>query len=150
MEVVWVVVPAASNNVNSTTGPGAQITTITPQSSIPTVQLGARTFDIGTIPVNGTAEIDPIMYPSFSSGGTLQNLNLQISYTNAIGGTITSTPSVGFLVLPTPPQAGITVAPFTGQTLTNNNTSSTPNTNANPGNSNSNIVIAIILLRCLV
>ncbi len=49
VEVMWVVVPAASNNVNSTTGPGAQITTITPQSSIPTVQLGARTFDIGTI-----------------------------------------------------------------------------------------------------
>jgi hypothetical protein len=129
---------AASNNVNSTNGPGAQITTITPQSSIPTVQLGARTFDIGTIPVNGSAEIDPIMYPAYSSGGTLQNLNLQISYTNAIGGTITSTSSVGFLVLPTPPQAGITVAPFAGQTLTNNNTSSTPNPNANPGNSNTN------------
>jgi hypothetical protein len=129
---------AASNNVNSTTGPGAQITTITPQSSIPTVQLGARTFDIGTIPVNGSAEIDPIMYPAYSSGGTLQNLNLQISYTNAIGGTITSTSSVGFLVLPTPPQAGISVAPFDGQTLTNNNTSSTSNTNANPGNSNTN------------
>ena len=127
---------AASNNINSTTGPGAQITTITPQSSIPTVQLGARTFDIGTIPVNGSAEIDPIMYPAYSSGGTLQNLNLQISYTNAIGGTITSTSSVGFLVLPTPPQAGITVAPFAGQT--NNNTSSTPNTSANPGNSNTN------------
>ena len=126
----------SSNNVNSTTGPGAQITTITPQSSIPTVQLGARTFDIGTIPVNGTAEIDPIMYPAYSSGGTLQNLNLQITYTNAIGGTITSTPSVGFLVLPTPPQAGITVAPFAGQTLTNNTSSSTPNTNPNPGNSN--------------
>ncbi|PWU82188.1 MAG: hypothetical protein DLM72_03240 [Candidatus Nitrosopolaris wilkensis] len=129
---------AASNNVNSTNGPGAQITTITPQSSIPTVQLGARTFDIGTIPVNGSAEIDPIMYPAYSSGGTLQNLNLQISYTNAIGGSITSTSSVGFLVLPTPPQAGITVAPFAGQTLTNNNTSSTPNPNANPGNSNTN------------
>ncbi len=89
--------------------------------------------------MNGTAEIDPIMYPSFSSGGTLQNLNLQITYTNAIGGAITSTSSVGFLVLPTPPQAGITVAPFTGQTLTNNNTSSTPNTN------NTNLT-----LQCLV
>ncbi|MGB7953755.1 MAG: hypothetical protein WCF23_07220 [Candidatus Nitrosopolaris sp.] len=128
----------ANTNVNSTTGPGASITTITPQSSIPTVQLGARTFDIGTIPVNGSAEIDPVMYPAYSSGGTLQNLNLQISYTNAIGGTITSTSSVGFLVLPTPPQAGITVAPFAGQTLSNNNTSSTPNTSANPGNTNNN------------
>jgi hypothetical protein len=78
------------------------------------------------------------MYPAYSSGGTLQNLNLQISYTNAIGGTITSTSSVGFLVLPTPPQAGITVAPFAGQTSANNNTSSTPNTSANPGNSNTN------------
>jgi hypothetical protein len=127
---------AAGNSVNSTTGPGAQITTITPQSSIPTVTLGARTFNIGTIPVAGRAEIDTIMYPSYSAGGTLQNLNLQISYANAVGSTVTSSYSVGFLVLPTPPQAGITVAPFAGQTLTNNNTSSTTTPNANPSNNN--------------
>jgi predicted lipid-binding transport protein (Tim44 family) len=127
---------AAGNSVNSTTGPGAQITTITPQSSIPTVNLGARTFNIGTIPVAGRAEIDTIMYPSYSAGGTLQNLNLQISYANAVGSTVTSSYSVGFLVLPTPPQAGITVAPFAGQTLTNNNTSSTTTPNANPSNNN--------------
>jgi hypothetical protein len=120
-----------SNNINSTTGPGSQITTITPPSSIPTVNLGARTFDIGTIPANGRSEIDPIIYPSYSAGGTLQNLNLQISYTNAIGGAITSSSSVGFLVLPTPPQAGISVAPFHSS-----NTSST-NMNANPVNSTS-------------
>jgi hypothetical protein len=125
---------AAGNSVNSTTGPGAQITTITPQSSIPTVNLGARTFNIGTIPVAGRAEIDTIMYPSYSAGGTLQNLNLQISYANAVGSTVSSSYSVGFLVLPTPPQAGITVAPSAGQTLTNNNTSSSTTPNANPSN----------------
>jgi len=123
-----------SNNINSTTGPGSQITTITPPSSIPTVNLGARTFDIGTIPANGRSEIDPIIYPSYSAGGTLQNLNLQISYTNAVGGAITSSSSVGFLVLPTPPQAGISVAPNQGQN--SSNTSST-NMNANPVNSTS-------------
>ncbi|HET7149146.1 MAG TPA: hypothetical protein VFI73_11680 [Candidatus Nitrosopolaris sp.] len=129
---------ASGNSVNSTTGPGAQITTITPQSSIPTVNLGARTFNIGTIPVNGRAEINTIMYPSYSAGGTLQNLNLQISYANAVGSTVTSSYTVGFLVLPTPPQAGITVTPFAGQTLPNNNNSSTTNTNSIPGNSNNN------------
>jgi hypothetical protein len=101
----------------TTTTPGAQITSITPPSTIPTVNIGARTFDIGTIPANGRAEIDPIFYPSYSSGGTLQNVNLQITYTNSVGQSLTSTSSVGYLVQPTPPQAGITINPSTGATI---------------------------------
>ena len=76
---------SSSNNTTSPSNPSGQITTTSPTSSIPTVNLGARTFNIGTIPVNGTAEINPIIYPSESAGGTLQNLNLQISYTAANG-----------------------------------------------------------------
>jgi hypothetical protein len=108
---------SSSSNSNATTTPGAQITTITPPSTIPTVNIGARTFDIGTIPANGKAEINPIIYPAYSSGGTLQNLNLQITYTNSVGQSLTSSSSVGFLVQPTPPQAGITINPFSGITI---------------------------------
>jgi hypothetical protein len=83
----------------------------TPSSSISTVNLGARTFDVGSLPVNGTAEIDPIIYPSYSAGGTLQNLDLQISYTNANGDTKSSDVSVGLRILPTPPEAGLSIGP---------------------------------------
>ena len=126
---------SSSSNSNSTTTPGAQITTITPPSTIPTVNIGARTFNIGTIPANGKAEIDPIIYPSFSAGGTLQNLNLQLAYTNSVGQSLTSSTSVGFLVQPTPPQAGISINPFAGLSASpspstgqsSNSTSITPN-----------------------
>src|SRR5206468_1736198 len=99
----------SSNSSNITTG--GQTTTTSHTSSIPTVNLGTRTFDIGTLPVNGTAEIDPTIYPSESAGGTLQNLNLQVSYSDANGNAKTSNFSVGYLVLPTPPEAGLSVTP---------------------------------------
>ena len=117
---------SSSNNTTSPSNPSGQITTTSPTSSIPTVNLGARTFNIGTIPVNGTAEINPIIYPSESAGGTLQNLNLQISYTAANGNAKSSNFSVGLLVLPTPPEAGISVG-----------SSITPSTNSS-GISNNN------------
>jgi hypothetical protein len=135
----------SSGNSNSTSTPGAQITTITPPSTIPTVNIGARTFNVGTIPANGKAEIDPIIYPSFSAGGTLQNLNLQLAYTNSVGQSLTSSTSVGFLVQPTPPQAGITINPFAGLTVSpspptgksSNSTSIMPNSTPTPKQANS-------------
>jgi hypothetical protein len=71
-----------SNSSSNTSPSGGVTTTTTSPSSIPTVNLGARTFDIGTIPVNGTTEISPVIYPSDSAGGTLQNLNLQLAYSD--------------------------------------------------------------------
>jgi hypothetical protein len=112
----------SSNSGNITTS--GQTTTTSPTSSIPTVNLGARTFDIGTLPVNGTAEVDPIIYPSESAGGTLQNLNLQVSYSDANGNAKTSNFSVGYLVLPTPPEAGLSVTPFNGSPQSSSNSTS--------------------------
>lgn len=127
--------PGTTSNSNNTpattTSPTGQVTTTSPTSSIPTVNLGARTFNLGTIPVNGTAEINPVIYPSESAGGTLQNLNLQISYTSATGDSKSSSASVGLLVLPTPPEAGISVGP-SGTPSTNSGTSN----NSQNGNSN--------------
>jgi hypothetical protein len=141
---------SSSANNTSSTSPTGQVTTTSPLSSIPTVNLGARTFDIGTVPVNGTAQIIPIIYPSNSAGGTLQNLNLQITYTAANGDAKSSNVSVGFLVLPTPPEAGISVSPSNSlppnsrnnnDSRTNNNTTagisvspSSLNTNGNDAN----------------
>jgi LEA14-like dessication related protein len=115
-----------SNSSSNISPNGGEITTTSP-SSIPTVNLGARTFDIGTIPVNGTTEITPVIYPSDSAGGTLQNLNLQLLYSDANGDTKSSSISVGFRVLPTPPETGLSVTP------SNATTSSNTNSNNNPG-----------------
>ena len=81
------------------------------QSSVPAVSLGARTLNIGTIPVNRSAEISATIFPSSAAGGTLQNLGLEISYNDASGNRKSTTSSLGFRVLPNPPEGGLTVTP---------------------------------------
>jgi hypothetical protein len=106
--------PPTAGTVNTNATQGGQILTINPPSLIPTVNLGASTFNVGTIPVNGTAVINPILYPADSASGTLQNLNFSLSYIDPGGNTQTSSNSIGFRVLPEPPQAGLNVAPSGG------------------------------------
>jgi hypothetical protein len=106
--------PPTAGTVNTNATQGGQILNINPPSLIPTVNLGPSTFNVGTIPVNGTAVIDPILYPADSASGTLQNLNFSLSYIDPGGNTQTSSNSIGFRVLPEPPQAGLNVAPSGG------------------------------------
>ncbi|MGA9153909.1 MAG: hypothetical protein WBZ36_25295 [Candidatus Nitrosopolaris sp.] len=106
--------PPSTSTVNTNATQGGQIVTINPPSLIPTVNLGPSTFNVGTIPVNGTAVINPILYPADSASGTLQNLNFSLSYIDPGGNTQTSSNSIGFRVLPEPPQAGLNVAPSGG------------------------------------
>src|SRR5215469_15952265 len=106
--------PPTTSTVNTNATQGGQILTINPPSLIPTVNLGPSTFNVGTIPVNGTAVLDPILYPADSASGTLQNLNFSLSYIDPGGNTQTSSSSIGFRVLPEPPQAGLSIAPSGG------------------------------------
>src|SRR6185312_9756374 len=78
------------------------------------------------------------IYPSESAGGTLQNLNLQISYTAATGDLKSSSASVGLLVLPTPPEAGISVGPSVAPS-TNSGTSGNSQNNISNGITSSGI-----------
>src|SRR6476620_938408 len=73
--------------------------------------LGSRVFDLGTISANSVEEIDSTILPSFSAGESLQNLNLQLSFTDATGIAKSSSEEVGFRVLPNPPEAGLSVNP---------------------------------------
>jgi hypothetical protein len=73
--------------------------------SIPLVNIGNNTYDIGIIPANGTAKINPLVYPSNSAGETVQNLDLQISYGDAYGNRKNSDQSVGLVISPKPPQS---------------------------------------------
>src|SRR5918999_196321 len=73
--------------------------------SIPLVNIGNNTFDIGNIPANRTAEINPLVYPSNSASETVQNIDLQISYGDAYGNRKNSDQSVGLVISPKPPQS---------------------------------------------
>jgi hypothetical protein len=87
----------------------------TTSSSSVVASVGARTFNIGTIPANGSAEIATTVYPSSSAGGTLQNLDTEISYNDANGNRRSIPLSLGFRVLPNPPEGGLSVAPSSAQ-----------------------------------
>ena len=80
-------------------------------SSAAVASIGARTFNIGTIPANGSAEIATTVYPSTSAGGTLQNLDIEILYNDANGNRRSTPFSIGSRVLPNPPEGGLSIAP---------------------------------------
>ncbi len=100
---------ASSNESGGTAGQDNQQQQQQPSAAVATV--GARTFNIGTIPANGSAQITTTVYPSSSAGGTLQNLDIEISYNDANGNRRTTPLSLGFRVLPNPPEGGLSVAP---------------------------------------
>jgi hypothetical protein len=82
-----------------------------PPSSAAVASVGARTFNIGSIPANSSAEVATTVYPSSSAGGTLQNLDIEISYNDANGNRRSVPLSLGFRVQPNPPEGGLSVAP---------------------------------------
>lgn len=64
------------------------------------VNLGSNTFNVGTIPAHGKTTISTTVYPSGGSSGTTQNVQLQLTYTNAYGYTLTSNPETGLVISP--------------------------------------------------
>ncbi|HKG71119.1 MAG TPA: hypothetical protein VKA87_04425 [Nitrososphaeraceae archaeon] len=88
---------SSSNSTFTANGEGTE--------SIPLVNIGNSTYDIGIIPANRTAEINPLVYPSNSAGETVQNLDLQISYGDAYGNRKNSDQSVGLVISPKPQQS---------------------------------------------
>lgn len=88
-----------SSNSSSTANGGRET------ESIPLVNIGNNTFDIGNIPANRTAQINPLVYPSNSASETVQNIDLQISYGDAYGNRKNSDQSVGLVISPKPPQS---------------------------------------------
>jgi hypothetical protein len=109
-----VVYPPAPVTLNTNASTGGQIITQNPPSLVPVVNVGGNTFHVGTIPPNGTAVINPIFYPSYSAGGTLQTFNMTLTYVDTGGNTQSTTNSFGFSVSPEPPQAGVNVGPTGG------------------------------------
>jgi len=108
---------SGNTNTSTTNSPSSSSSPSPSSSSNPAVNIGATAFHIGTIPVNGTAEINPVVYPTASSGETVQNLNLQISYGDAYGNQQTSNVPVGLVILPNPPQSVVNATANNGNAL---------------------------------
>ncbi|MRN68864.1 MAG: hypothetical protein FIO04_04100 [Nitrosopumilales archaeon] len=102
---------SGNTNTSTTNSPSSSSSPSPSSSSNPAVNIGATAFHIGTIPVNGSAEINPVVYPTASSGETVQNLNLQISYGDAYGN------PVGLVILPNPPQSVVNATANNGNAL---------------------------------
>ncbi len=80
-------------------------------SETPTVSLQTTTFNVGNIPAGGSAFITPTLYPSYSAGGTIQNLDLEISYNDAYGIMTTTDKSIGIVISPNPPESVLSISP---------------------------------------
>ena len=111
--------PAANSyaNINTTNSP-VQQSNLPSVTSVPAVNIGSTTFNVGTVPANGTAaEINPIIYPSVSAGSTAQNLDIQVTYGDAYGNQQTITFPIGLIILPSPPQSVLNVTANGGKAL---------------------------------
>ena len=109
---------SGNTSTSTTNSPSSSSSSFSPSSSSnPAANIGATTFHIGTIPANGSAEINPVVYPTASSGETVQNLNLQISYGDAYGNQQISNVPVGLVILPNPPQSVVNATANNGNAL---------------------------------
>jgi hypothetical protein len=108
---------SSSNSTSAQQQPSSSPASPTSSSSIPTVNVGSQTFNLGRIPTNGSAEINPIVYPTSSAGETAQNLNLQISYGDAYGNQKVLNAMVGLIIAPNPPQSVLNLTTNNGNAL---------------------------------
>ena len=112
------------NNSSISTGTEEKTTTVDGQeadSEASTISLQTTTFDVGNIPAGGSAFVTPIVYPSYSSEGTIQNLDLELSYNDAYGTKITTEKSIGIVISPNPPESVLSVSPVNTLTSSDSN-----------------------------
>lgn len=116
--------PDSDNNSSISTGTEEKTTTVDGQdadSESSTISLQTTTFDVGNIPAGGSAFVTPIVYPSYSSGGTIQNLDLELSYNDAYGTKTTTEKSVGIVISPNPPESVLSISPVNTPTTSDPN-----------------------------
>jgi hypothetical protein len=93
----------------------------------------SESFNIGNIPAGSSVLITPIIYPDYSSEGTIQTLDLEIAYNNAYGVRTDSDYSIGMIVAPNPPESVLSINPgristtSSGQDNVGNNSKSNVN-----------------------
>ena len=105
---------STANEETTTTEEGQEL-----DSESSTISLQTTTFNVGNIPAGGSVFVTPTVYPSYASGGTIQNLDLEISYNDAYGTKLTTDKSIGIVISPNPPESVLSISPV--------NTVTTPN-----------------------
>jgi hypothetical protein len=88
-------------------------------SEASTISLQTTTFNVGNIPAGGSVFVTPTVYPSYASGGTIQNLDLEISYNDAYGTKLTTDKSIGIIISPNPPESVLSISPVNTVTTSN-------------------------------
>ena len=84
-----------------------------------TTTVDSESFNIGNIQAGSSVLITPIIYPEYSSGGTIQTLDLEIAYNNAYGIRTDSDYSKGMIVAPNPPESVLSINPEIISTTSN-------------------------------
>lgn len=74
------------------------------------VNLGNNTFNIGTIPANGSTKFSTEIFPEATSGSSVQNISMQIVYGNSYGYKQTELLTTGLVVAPKPSESPIIVS----------------------------------------
>jgi hypothetical protein len=99
------------------------------------IDIQAMTFNVGKILANNTALITPIIYPGYSTGGTIQTMKLKINYNDPYGNQKNLETSVGLIISPNPPESVLSIDEAT-------NVLDTINTNNNNNNNNNTDTIS--------
>ena len=100
------------------------------------IDLQATTFNVGRILANNTALIIPLIYPDYSTGGTIQNMKLKIDYNDPYGNKKNLETSVGLIISPNPPESVLSIDEAinvldTNNTDNNNNNNTVDNITSN-------------------
>lgn len=98
-----------SNHSNNTTENILTKQTSEKESNFTPIDIHATTFNVEKILANSTALITPVIYPDYSTGGTIQNMNLEITYNDAYGNKKIFETSVGLIISPNPPESVLSI-----------------------------------------
>ncbi|TRZ80850.1 MAG: hypothetical protein D4R90_00720 [Nitrosopumilales archaeon] len=93
------------NTKGGTGSTGSGNSVVLSSSTTQLVNLGANTFNIGTIHAKSKSVISTTVYPSSSASGSTQEIQIQVSYQNGWGKLSNVFFNTGLVVAPNPPQS---------------------------------------------
>ena len=95
------------------------------------LDIQATTFNVERILANNTALIIPVIYPGYSTGGTIQNMKLKIDYNDPYGNKKNLETSVGLIISPNPPESVLSIDEARNILDTNNTNTNTDRITSN-------------------
>ena len=120
-----------SNNSTNTIKSILTKTTTQKESYGRPLDIQATTFNVERILANNTALIIPVIYPGYSTGGTIQNMKLKIDYNDPYGNKKNLETSVGLIISPNPPESVLSIDQSRNILDTNNTNTNTDRITSN-------------------